>query len=295
MKDRSTLRKPPWIRVRPPQGESYERVRQLVRTGSLHTVCEEAHCPNLAECWGCGTATFLILGDVCTRRCGFCAVAGGTPSPPRPEEPMELAGAVAAMGLRHAVITSVTRDDLEDGGAAGFAAVIREIHARVPGCTVEVLIPDFQGCKSALAEVIAAKPEILGHNLETVPRLYPVVRPQAHYGRSLQLLRDAKDLDAQIIIKSGIMVGLGEDREEIQRVMEDLSAVACDILTLGQYLRPSAAHLPVERYYTQQEFDALGRTAKSMGFPWVESGPLVRSSYHAARQARELSVRGSRE
>jgi lipoyl synthase len=269
-------------------------VRQLVRKGSLHTVCEKARCPNMAECWGCGTATFLLLGDVCTRRCGFCAVGGGKPGVPRAGEPEEVAAAVAAMGLRHAVITSVTRDDLEDGGAAVFGAVIREIHERVSGCTVEVLIPDFQGRKRPLAEVVAAKPEILGHNLETVPRLYPVVRPRADYGRSLQVLRDAKRLDARVLTKSGIMIGLGEELEEIHRVMEDLRAVSCDILTLGQYLCPSADHLPVQRYYTPDEFDALGLTARSMGFPWVESGPLVRSSYHAARQARELTHGGVR-
>lgn len=289
MKQRSAIPKPPWIRVRLPHGETFERVRRLVRKGSLHTVCEEARCPNMAECWGCGTATFLILGDVCTRGCGFCAVATGCAAPVRPEEPSEIARAVAAMELQHAVITSVTRDDLEDGGASIFAAVIREIREHVPGCTVEVLVPDFQGKSSALETVIDAKPDILGHNLETVPRLYPVARPQADYVRSLHLLRAAKDLDPVVLTKSGIMVGLGEDLDEIQGVMEDLRTVDCDILTLGQYLCPSSTHLPVQRYYTPDEFESFGKIASERGFPWVESAPLVRSSYHAAQQARQLS------
>ncbi len=289
MRPPSSIPKPPWIRVRLPHGEAFQRVRQLVRKGSLHTVCEEARCPNMAECWGCGTATFLILGGVCTRNCGFCAVAAGAPAPVRPEEPAEVAKAVAAMELRHAVITSVTRDDLEDGGASVFAAVIREIRQRVPGCTVEVLVPDFLGSKRALETVIAARPEILGHNLETVPRLYPVARPQADYRRSLQVLQTTKETDPGILTKSGIMLGLGEDLEEIHRVMHDLRGVDCDILTLGQYLSPSPHHLPVRRYYRPDDFEALGQTARSMGFRWAESAPLVRSSYHAAEQARALS------
>ncbi|MHC1744610.1 MAG: lipoyl synthase [Syntrophobacteraceae bacterium] len=294
MKQRPAIPKPPWIRVRLPHGEAFERVRQLVRKGSLHTVCEEARCPNMAECWGCGTATFLILGGVCTRNCGFCAVATGSPASVRPEEPTEVARAISAMELRHAVITSVTRDDLEDGGASVFAAVIREVHDRLSGCTVEVLVPDFQGRKIALETVVEARPDILGHNLETVPRLYPVARPQADYDRSLQVLRTAKEQAPGILTKSGIMLGLGEDKEEIHRVMEDLRAVDCDILTLGQYLCPSARHLPVRRYYTPDEFESFGRTARSMGFPWVESAPLVRSSYHAAEQARELTSSSSK-
>ncbi len=293
MRPPSAIPKPPWIRVRLPHGEAFQRVRQLVRKGSLHTVCEEARCPNMAECWGCGTATFLILGGVCTRNCGFCAVTAGSPAPVRPEEPAEVARAVAAMELRHAVITSVTRDDLEDGGASIFAAVIREIRQAVPDCTVEVLVPDFKGSANALETVIAARPEILGHNLETVPRLYPAARPQADYRRSLQVLRTTKEADPGILTKSGIMVGLGEDLEEIHRVMEDLRALDCDILTLGQYLCPSSDHLAVQRYYTPDEFEALGQTARSMGFPWVESAPLVRSSYHAAEQARALSRSGA--
>lgn len=291
MKRPDALPKPPWIRVRLPHGRSVERVRAIVRSGSLHTVCEAARCPNLDECWNCGTATFLILGEICTRNCRFCAVAAGAPVPPCPDEPGAVARAVAAMELRHAVVTSVTRDDLEDGGASLFCAVIHEIRRHVPQCTVEVLIPDFQGRRSALEAVLAARPDILGHNLETVPRLYGTVRPQADYARSLRLLASAKAIDGSVLTKSGIMVGLGEDLGEIHQVMADLRGVSCDILTVGQYLCPSPAHIPVQRYYTPAEFEALAQTAKAMGFPWVESAPLVRSSYHAEQQARALAKR----
>lgn len=284
-------RKPPWIRVPMPSGESYARVKALMRTSSLHTVCEEAMCPNLAECWGCGTATFLILGDTCTRRCGFCAVKTGSPEGRiKTDEAARVAEAVAAMQLNHVVITSVTRDDLEDGGAKVFAQTIAALHVRAPGCTVEVLIPDFKGAREALGKVLSAGPQILGHNLETVPRLYGQARPQALYHRSLDVLKTAKELDASVLTKSGFMVGLGETWDELLDVMRDLRKARCEILTVGQYLRPSRNHLPVVRYYTPEEFDALKEAGYARGFRWVESGPLVRSSYHADAQVRGLSL-----
>jgi lipoyl synthase len=282
--------KPPWLKVALPSGRTYQRLRVLMRGKGLHTVCEEAMCPNLAECWGCGTATFLILGNVCTRSCGFCAVKSGRPTaaPSSVDEAREVAEAAATMGLKHAVITSVTRDDLSDGGAALFAATITGIHAQVPGCTVEVLIPDFMGCKTSLKTVTEARPEILGHNLETVPHRYLQVRPQADYERSLRLLQRAKEHDPELLTKSGIMVGLGESTEELLEVFADLRRVDCDILTVGQYLRPTRRHLPVVRYYPPKEFAALKEAGHAAGFRWVESGPLVRSSYHADQQARAL-------
>ncbi|PYQ43323.1 MAG: lipoyl synthase, partial [Acidobacteria bacterium] len=247
------------------------------------TVCEEARCPNIGDCWNRGTATFMILGDVCTRACGFCAVKTGLPArPPDPEEAGRVADAVARMGLRHAVITSVNRDDQRDGGAGVFAACIREIRARVPGCAVEVLIPDFKGDWSALETVIAARPDILNHNTETVPRLYREVRPGARFSRSLELLRRAKG--AGLLTKSGIMVGLGEEWTEIEETMRAIRAAGTDILTVGQYLRPSAEHLPLQRYYTPEEFRRLREFALDLGYRHVESGPLVRSSYHAEEQ-----------
>jgi lipoyl synthase len=283
-------RKPPWIKVRALTGANAAELRALMRSKALHTVCEAALCPNMAECWGQGTATFLILGEVCTRHCAFCAVKEGTPpfAGWDPEEPARVAAAAAAMQLHHVVVTSVTRDDLPDGGAGLFGATIRELHARVPGCSVEVLIPDFLGDRHALAVVMEAHPEILGHNMETVPRLYPGVRPQAAYQRSLEVLSSAKQVDPKTITKSGIMVGLGESWKELMEVMDDLRKSNCDILTVGQYLRPSRNHVPVERYYTPGEFAALKAAGLAAGFRWVESGPLVRSSYHAAAQAREL-------
>jgi lipoic acid synthetase len=265
-------------------------VRRLKSSKKLHTVCEEAQCPNLGECWGSGTATFLILGDVCTRDCRFCNVKSGRPEPPDPDEPARVAEAVAAMELRHAVITSVTRDDLADGGASLFADVIRAIHDQAPGCSVEVLIPDFRGDPEALETVMAARPEILNHNVETVPRLYPTVRPQADFDRSLEVLRRARQLAPAGVTKSGIMVGLGENREEIQSVLESLRAVGCDVLTVGQYLSPSRRHLPVQRYYTPEEFLEIRDAALALGFRCVESAPLVRSSYHAAEQAEQLGA-----
>ncbi len=288
--DNPPLRKPPWIRSRLPAGEAYHRVRELMSRQGLHTVCREAACPNLGECWSSGTATFLILGDVCTRNCAFCAVKTGNPGgvPVDPSEPLAVAEAVAAMELRHAVITSVTRDDLPDGGAQVFAATIRAVRDRVPGCTVEVLVPDFSGDSEALDVVLDAHPEVLGHNLETVLRLYPRVRPRAQYRRSLDLLEAAKKKRPDLLTKSGIMLGLGEIPREIFRVMEDLRGVHCDILTLGQYLRPSIRKLPVERYYPPREFEALRKAGMDAGFRWVEAGPLVRSSYHAATPVQAL-------
>jgi lipoic acid synthetase len=261
-------------------GEGYERLRALLRGTALHTVCEEARCPNIGECWNRGTATFMILGDVCTRACGFCAVKTGLPGgAPDPDEPRRVAEAVQRMGLRHAVITSVNRDDQRDGGAGIFAGVIREIRARIPGCTVEVLIPDFKGDWAALGIVLAARPDVLNHNTETVPRLYREVRPGARFSRSLELLQRSKD--AGLRTKSGIMVGLGEEPEEVRDTIRAIRAAGTDILTVGQYLRPSVEHLPLRRYYTPEEFQEIKTFAHALGFSHVESGPLVRSSYHA--------------
>ncbi len=286
----AAVRKPSWLRVRPPVGEAVENVRNLMRGRSLHTVCEAALCPNISECWNRGTATFLILGNVCTRNCAFCAVRGGSPPKVNGREAHEVAEAVAAMKLVHAVITSVTRDDLRDGGAGLFASTLECIHHRAPGTTVEVLIPDFKGSRSALETVIKARPDILGHNIETVPRLYPSARPQADYRRSLDLLRAARESGTRSATKSGIMMGLGETHQEILQVMADLREARCDILTIGQYLRPSKKHLPVMRYYTPEEFAELKKEAYDAGFLWVESGPLVRSSYHADEQARNAGL-----
>ena len=272
--------RPAWIKARAPMGEGYERLRTLLRGMSLHTVCEEAHCPNVGECWNRGTATFMILGDVCTRACGFCAVKTGLPGQaPDPDEPRRVADSVARMGLRHAVITSVNRDDQPDGGAAIFAGVIREIRSRVPGCTVEVLIPDFKGDWTALGVVIEARPDVLNHNTETVPRLYREVRPGARFSRSLELLRRCKE--AGLVTKSGIMVGLGEEWDEALETIHAIRGAGADVLTVGQYLRPSPEHLPLRRYYTPEEFQEIKTFAQALGFSHVESGPLVRSSYHA--------------
>jgi lipoyl synthase len=256
-----------------------------MRSEALHTVCEEARCPNRAECWSQGTATLLLLGDVCTRACGFCNIATGRPDEVDTQEPERVARAVDAMGLRHAVLTSVTRDDLPDGGASIFAESIRAIRARRPECSVEVLIPDLQGNWDALATILAAEPRILNHNLETVPRLYGRVRPKAIYQQSLELLRRGKTLAPNISTKSGLMVGLGETAEELHAVFADLRKAGVDILTVGQYLRPTAWHLPVDRYYDPDEFTKLREAALALGFRHVEAGPLVRSSYHAGDQA----------
>ncbi len=278
--------RPEWLRVRLPTGPSYENLRRLMRTKELHTVCEEAHCPNMAECWGAGTATFMILGDTCTRSCGFCAVKTGRPGVVDAEEPRRVGEAVAQMGLGHAVVTSVNRDELPDGGAEIFAETIREIRRQSPSTTVEVLIPDFVGRPESLDAVLDARPEILNHNVETVPRLYPRVRPQARYERSLEVLRRTKQRAADLVCKSGIMVGLGETRDEVIATMRDIASQGTDVLTVGQYLRPSPVHLPIERYWTPSEFDDLHDVGMTMGFRHVEAGPLVRSSYHAERHVR---------
>lgn len=277
------LRRPPWLKVRFPTGPTYENLRRLMRSKTLHTVCEEAHCPNMGECWGAGTATFMILGDTCTRSCGFCAVKTGRPGELDLDEPSRVAEAVEAMALGHAVVTSVNRDELHDGGAAIFAETIRQIRARCPETSVEVLIPDFRGDHDALLTVLAARPDVLNHNTETVPRLYRRVRPQARYERSLELLRRVKEHDASMTTKSGIMVGLGESFDEVVQTIADIRAQGTDILTVGQYLRPSPVHLPIERYWTPEEFAELKVAGYRMGFRHVESGPLVRSSYHAER------------
>ena len=283
-------RRPEWIRVRAPTGETYERLQELMRSKSLHTVCEEAMCPNMGECWGSGTATFLMLGDVCTRSCGFCDIKRGHPAPLDWLEPEQVAQAVKAMNLKHAVITSVNRDDRGDGGAPIFAMVIQRIRALHPGCSIEVLIPDFKGSLEALKIVMDARPEILNHNVETVPRLFKLVQPQDRYEWAAATLSNARRLDAEVLTKSGIMVGLGETIDEIKQVMDDQRSWGVDILTIGQYLQPSKKHLPIERYYTPDEFEELKRYGLEIGFRWVESGPLVRSSYHAAEQVRALSV-----
>jgi len=290
--ERVSQRRPPWIKVRPPEGATYEWVRELMRAKTLHTVCEEARCPNVGDCWGKGTATFLILGDVCTRSCRFCDVATGRPAPIDWHEPERVAQAVRAMNLDHAVITSVNRDDREDGGAPVFAMVIRRIRQVHPACTIEVLIPDFKGDEAALAIVMDARPDILNHNVETVARLFRTVQPQDHYEWALATLRNARRLDPDGLTKSGIMVGLGETFDEVVATMRDLAGCGVDILTIGQYLRPTRQHLPIERYYPPEEFDELKRIGlDDIGFRWVESGPLVRSSYHAAEQARALARR----
>ncbi len=281
--------KPPWLRVRAPAGETYHNVKRLMRRKSLHTICEEARCPNIGECWGHGTATFLILGDVCTRSCRFCDVKTGRPGPLDWEEPERVAQAVKAMGLRHVVITSVNRDERADGGAPIFALTIQRIRELQPGCTVEVLIPDFKGDIDALKIVMDARPDILNHNVETVQRLFRTVQPQDRYEWALATLRNAKKLWPQAVTKSGIMVGLGEAFGEVVETMRDLRGVDVDILTLGQYLQPSPRHIAVDRFYTPDEFAELERLGYEMGFKWVESGPLVRSSYNAEAQARSLS------
>jgi lipoic acid synthetase len=281
-------RRPPWIRVRAPEGESYHWLKRLMRAKTLHTVCEEAHCPNIGECWGHRTATFLVLGDTCTRNCRFCDVKTGKPGPLDPDEPEHVAQAVQAMDLKHAVITSVDRDDLADGGASVFAAIIRRIRELQPACTVEVLIPDFRGEIEPLETVMDARPEILNHNVETAPRLFKTIQPQCRYNWSLDVLRNAKQLWPEAVTKSGIMVGLGETVEEVLEVMHDLREIDVDILTIGQYLQPSREHAPIERYYEPEEFEMFEERGYEMGFRWVESAPLVRSSYNAEAQAREL-------
>lgn len=288
-----TERKPSWLKVRSPGGSEYLRLKKLMRSQSLHTVCEEAGCPNIGECWESGTATFMILGDVCTRACKYCAVAHGMPTELDEDEPRRVADTVEAMGLEHVVITSVNRDELADGGAGIYAATIREIHGRLPDCSVEVLIPDFKGDVDALKTVMDAQPHILGHNLETVERLHPDVRPGGRYWRSISYLGAAKKIDASMLTKTGIILGMGEEPEEIRQAMSDLREAAVDILTLGQYLRPSPMHIPVARWVTPDEFNDWKRIGEQeYGFRHVESGALVRSSYHAKEQAREVEAGG---
>lgn len=282
-------RRPPWIKVKAPTSDEYHEVHGLMREKNLHTVCEEAQCPNIAECWGRRTATFLMGGDVCTRSCGFCDIKTGRPSPIDWAEPNRVAESVRALGLRHVVITSVNRDERPDGGAPLFAMVIKRIRQLQPGCSIEVLIPDFKGNAAALKIVMDAQPEILNHNVETVPRLFKKVQPQDNYEWAMTTLRNAKQMDPLVLTKSGIMVGLGETFNEVVEVMRDLVAQGVDILTIGQYLQPSKSHLAVERFYLPEEFDAFQEIGKELGFKWVESGPLVRSSYRAEQQVRELS------
>jgi lipoic acid synthetase len=282
---RRPLPKPEWLRARAPMGENYHDLKKLARSLNLHTVCESAQCPNIGECWHHRTATFMMLGNTCTRRCGFCAVPKGRPEPIDFDEPRRVAEAVAALDLKFAVITSVNRDDDILGGARAFVMVIEEIRRQAPGCQVEVLIPDFQGNEEAIRLVVEARPEILNHNTESVPRLYRAVRSGARYERTLRLLQFAKEIESATVTKSGMMVGLGEEMDELLDVVRDLASAGVDVLTLGQYLRPSKDHLPIARYYTPDEFAFMKREALRMGFRHVESGPLVRSSYHAHEQS----------
>jgi lipoic acid synthetase len=275
-------RKPPWFKVPPPGGERYRELTELIRAESLHTVCQEAACPNVGECWERGTATFMILGDTCTRRCGFCNVKTGKPTWSDPLEPARVARSVARMGLRHAVITSVDRDDLPDKGASAFVGVIRQIRCQAPDCQVEVLTPDFQGQEMPLARVIAERPDVFNHNVEVVPRLYPIARRGSELARSCRVLRLASELgEGEVVTKSGLMVGLGETHEELVDTFAILREHGVQVLTIGQYLRPSERHLPVVRYWHPDEFAALERAAYELGFEHVAAGPLVRSSYHA--------------
>jgi len=283
-------RKPTWLKVKAPGGKHYVRVKHMMRELNLHTVCEEAHCPNIGECWEHRAATFMILGDVCTRNCTYCAIAHGTPAPYDPGEPTRLAEAVTRMGLRHIVITSVDRDDLPDGGAEAFAGCVREIRRRLPDATVELLIPDFKGEDVPLQITVDAKPDILNHNLETIARLYRIARPGGRYDRALRLLKRAREMDPAMTTKSGLMCGLGEDWDELVAAMRDVREQDVDILTLGQYLRPSDRHLPVARFYSPAEFAQLRDIGLEMGFRHVEAAPLVRSSYHAWEQVQHVSA-----
>ena len=283
-------RKPSWLKVKAPGGENYLRLKQLMRDLDLHTVCEEAHCPNVGECWEHGTATFMILGDVCTRNCAYCAVAHGRPPKFDPAEPGRVAEAAKAMSLQHLVITSVDRDDLPDFGAWAFAQTIKEVHGAVPGCSVEVLVPDFQGNEDSIRLVLEARPEIYNHNTETVPRLYKKTRPGGRYERVLEIFRVAKRIAPNIPTKTGIILGMGETNEEVLQTMRELRTVDVDILTLGQYLKPSNDHIALDRYVTPEEFTMFREEGKKMGFKHVEAGPLVRSSYHAWEQVQAAGV-----
>lgn len=279
---------PPWLKVKLSQGKNFLDLKDLMRSQTLHTVCEEARCPNIYECWEARTATFLILGDICTRNCGFCAITTGRPTSLDWDEPYRVAQSVMDLNLRHVVITSVTRDDVPDGGAEIFARTIREIRRNSPDCTVEVLTPDLQGNWEAVSTIVQVRPDIFNHNTETVPRLYRRVRPKAGYEQTLELLKRVKQQDGTIVTKSGVMVGLGETQEELFEVFKDMREHQIDVLTVGQYLRPDQKHLPVDRYYTPEEFAAIKTGALELGFAHVESGPLVRSSYHAASQVPTL-------
>ena len=283
-------RKPSWLKVKAPGGANYLRLKQLMKELDLHTVCEEAHCPNVGECWEHGTATFMILGDVCTRNCAYCAVAHGRPPKFDPAEPSRVAEAAKKMDLRHLVITSVDRDDLPDFGAWAFAEVIRQVHEAVPGCSVEVLVPDFQGNEDSIRAVLEARPEIYNHNTETVPRLYKKARPGGRYERVLEIFRFAKRIAPDIPTKTGIILGMGETNEEVLKTMRELREVDVDILTLGQYLRPSDDHITLDRYVTPDEFAMFRVEGMKMGFKHVESGPLVRSSYHAWEQVQAAGI-----
>ena len=289
IKPKAHIQKPPWLRRRLPSGPDYEYIRRLVDKGHLHTVCQEAKCPNIWECFSHHTATFLILGNRCTRNCRFCAVASTPVAPPDPAEPVRVAQTAQQMELKYVVVTSVTRDDLPDGGAGHFAATIRELRKHLPAALVEVLIPDFQGNSDALKMVVNARPDVLNHNIETVPRLYPTVRPEADYHRSLGLLKKVKTLAVDMPTKSGLMLGLGETAVEIRETLEDLAGIGCDFLTLGQYLQPSRKHLPVEKFVSPEEFDDWKETALKIGFSDVASGPFVRSSYHAKKLFQAVS------
>ena len=287
-------RRPTWIKVRAPGGEGYERLKTLMRSTGLHTVCEEAQCPNIGECWSAGTATFLMMGKVCTRSCGFCDVQTGRPVPIDWDEPRRVAAAVREMNLGHAVITSVNRDERKDGGAPIFAMVIREIRRVQPGCSVEVLIPDFKGSRRALQTVMAACPDILNHNVETVPRLFRKVQPQDRYHWARATLRNARAINADVLTKSGIMLGLGERMEEVKETIAEIRSWGVNILTVGQYLQPSRRHMPIDRYYTLEEFAEIKCYAQeTVGFDWVECAPLVRSSYRAGQQVKALRRRST--
>ena len=293
MKDQANtpvrLRKPDWLKQRLPTGPDFEKTKEMVHKDRLHTVCQEAGCPNIWECFSHHTATFLIMGSRCTRNCRFCAVNEGPLEPPDPQEPDKVANVARKMGLKYVVVTSVTRDDLPDGGAGHFSKTIKKIRRKIPGVCVEVLIPDFQGNKEALVTVLKAQPDVLNHNIETVPRLYPEVRPQADYQRSLALIQNAHEFDPDLMTKSGLMLGLGEYPAEIRHTLEDMLNSGCRILTLGQYLQPSKDHLPVKRYIPPAEFDEWRETALKMGFMEVASGPFVRSSYHARELFQEVN------
>jgi lipoic acid synthetase len=282
------IRKPAWLKQRLPSGPDFEKIKGMIGKDRLHTVCQEAGCPNIWECFSHHTATFLIMGSRCTRNCRFCAVAEGPLEPPDPREPERVANVARQMGLKYVVVTSVTRDDLPDGGAGIFAATIEKVRQQIPGVCVEVLIPDFQGSREALETVLKARPDVLNHNIETVPRLYPQVRPQADYRRSLELIQRARESELALVTKSGLMLGLGEKREEIAITLEDLLEAGCRVLTLGQYLQPSKDHLPVIRYIPPEEFEEWRKTALGMGFDEVASGPFVRSSYHAKELFQEV-------